>query len=173
MNPRNFVFLFGSLAWVASVPAFAAATKSDLASPEARRSVVELATGLAQVGKPVPVPDGIKTPFNPPGFDRPDAEEQKALSATLTAIQGSGPKMYTPREILEAVAPRIQPSGTVDMKGKQMLSYGKKYYKVGDKFTITYEGTDYEVTLTAIGKIDFKLSYRNEEITRPIKSGKP
>ncbi len=150
----------------------AAAAKSDLATPEARHATVVLAAKLAQATKQPPVSEDLKTPFNPPGFDRPDSEEQKALAATIAAVQGNVAKIRTPREILEATAPRIQPEGTGSLRGSPILYFLKKPYRIGDKFTITDEGNAYDLTLTAIDRSTFTLRYRNEEITRPIKTGK-
>lgn len=148
------------------------ATKSDLATPEARHSTVSVAAKLAQPVKPAPVSETLKTPFNPPGFDRPDSEEQKALAATVAAVQGNIAKIRTPREILDAIAPRIQPQGTMsDRNGRALLNIKGKFIKVGDTFVVTDDGKDYEVTLTAIDRNNFTLRYRNEEITRSIKAG--
>jgi hypothetical protein len=157
--------LFATSGWAAVI-------KSDLATPESRHTALLLATNLAQTPKPAPISADLKTPFNPAGFDRPDSEEQKLLTQTLTAVQGNIAKIRTPREILDAVAPRIQPEGTGSLRGTPILYFSKKPFRIGDKFTVSFEGTDYDLLLTAIGHDNFTLRYRNEETTRPLKTGK-
>ena len=148
------------------------AVKSDLVPPEKRRATVELAARLAHPVELMPVSTELKSPFNPPGFDKPDPEEQRALAAAQASAATTAPKIVTSREILEKIAARIQPSGTTVFAGKPILYFRQKMLKVGDRLTITFEGSDYELEITAIEPTTFTLRLRNEEITRPIKPGK-
>lgn len=163
-------------------------TASDLASPEKRRASVEQALWLTRPPEPVALPAEIAQPFNPPGFEQPDPGEVRAAAQSPrvnpagsqggTAVSGApvppdGPK--GDREILETIAAKILPTGTIiPTNGEPLLTFGRKNVKLGSHFTVTNSanGRDYELELVAVDRTTFTLRYRNEEITRPIKSGK-
>jgi hypothetical protein len=154
--------------------------QSDLATIEQRQSVVELANRLSQPADLPAVPDDLKTPFTPAGFDRPDPVEKRGLTSTAPSA-AAGPsavaKPVTPRDILETIASKVNSTSSVTMGGVTSLFVklpggGQKRLKVGDRLTITFEGSDYELEITSITSTDFTLSLNNEKITRPIKSGK-
>ena len=166
--PALAAFLFG-LAIAAPAPA---KTVSDLVSPDKRRAVVEQAQKLTHPVEPAPLPAELPQPFNPAGFDQPDPEEVKAAPTpgTPAAAAPAGD-----REILENIAAVIRPSGTIKIGDKAArLTFGRKTVQVGGQFTVTNpaNGQDYELELVAIEPPTFTLRYHNEEITRPIKSGK-
>lgn len=151
----------------------AGAVKSDLVPPEMRRRVVDLAARLTQPAEIAPLPDDLKSPFNPADFDKPDPEEQKALAAAQPVANTGPVRPTSPREILDAIAARIQPSGTMILGGQPILLFREKKLKVGDKLTITFEGSDYDLEITAIERTTFTLRLQGEETTRPIiKPGK-
>ena len=75
------------------------------------------------------------------------------------------------RGVLEMLAERIVPSGILKMGGQSILLFGQKKLKVGDGLTITFDGIDYDLDITAIGNTNFTLRYQGEEITRSIKPG--
>lgn len=188
MNTRSqfsavlFVLLGGATALVAA-PAKARRTsdvKSDLAPIEQRQTVVELAGRLSQPADLPVVADDLKTPFTPTGFDRPDPIEKRGLPAAnpgAGAGPSAAPKQVTPRDILESIAAKVNSTSSVTIGGVTSLfvklpSGGQKRLKVGDRLTITFEGNDYELEISAIDSTTFTLSLNNEKITRPIKSGK-
>jgi hypothetical protein len=121
------------------------APQSDLASIESRRATVDLAISLAKQETPEALPDSLPLPFNP---------------------------AYGDHEILTAIAVRVTPTGTFDLGGTRWLQFSKKRLKVGDKLTVTHEGQDYTLVLSAIDATNFTLRLNREEITRPIKPGK-
>ncbi len=136
---------------------------SDLVPSEARQPVLELAAGLSHPAEPPPVSAGLKTPFD---FDRAEPDSN---SSPNNAVQNpNSPPQRTARDILEAVASLIKPNGTFVINGQTFLTFRQRKLKVGDKFTITFEGNDYELVLVAIERISFTLRYQNEETTRPI-----
>jgi hypothetical protein len=111
------------------------------------------------------LPADLVDPFNPPGFGAPAATDSRLGQATHTKASD--------REILEEIASRITPSGMVLFDGQPFLLFREKRLKVGDDLTITFEGTDYVVVISAIDQNSFKLRLNREEITRPIiKPGK-
>ena len=73
------------------------------------------------------------------------------------------------RQLLEAIAPMITPSGTAVFGGRSLLLFGQKKLKVGDTLPIIYKDKPYELTITAIDDGTFTLRLRAEEITRTIK----
>lgn len=149
----------------------AAAQKSDLATPQKRDSVVAAAGKLLQPRELVALPENMIPPFSPPAFEEPDPEELKAQQAAIA----SSPTPVRPagdRGVLEALAGRLAPSGTAILGGEAILLFGQKKLKVGDQLTITFEGFDYTLDITDIGRTTFTLRLNREEITRPIKSGK-
>ncbi|MBI5382154.1 MAG: hypothetical protein HZA31_09675 [Opitutae bacterium] len=148
-----------------------AASPSDINLPQKRVATVELAAKLAHQEEPAPLPPDLKPPFNPPGFDQADPEETKAKAAVAQA-NAEAAKPAGDHEVLEVLATRIVPSGTVILGGEPMLLFRQKKMRVGDHLTITYDGRDYDVVITAIDRTTFTLRLNRAEITRPIKSGK-
>ena len=76
------------------------------------------------------------------------------------------------RTILESLAAKLPTTGTTVLKGETYLFLGRGRVKVGDKFTVAFNGQDYELELTAIDRTTFTLRYHGEEITRSTKPGK-
>jgi hypothetical protein len=140
------------------------APESDLTPKELRRQTVETANVLAKVTTPPPLPDDLPLPFNPQNFNRREAPRTDATVQTRVATGD--------HEILEEIAPRVTPTGTLSLGGEHYLQFSKKRLKVGDNLTVTHAGQDYVLELTAIDATKFTLRLNREEITRPIKPGK-
>lgn len=162
------VLLSSSVAFAAKAPA------SDIANPDKRRATVELATRLAQANEVKPLPAELALPFSPPGFEQTDAEERaNAMAAASRTAQQVAPKTSSDREILERIATKVVPSGTIFLGGEPTLIFGKKPVKIGTHFTVrSSDGQDYDLELVSIGSTTFTLRLNREEITRPIKPGK-
>ncbi len=56
----------------------------------------------------------------------------------------------------------------MNLRGAPRLIIANKPFEIGTRFTVTYNGQDYELELTSIDRTTFTLRYRNEETTRPI-----
>jgi hypothetical protein len=151
-----------------------AAPASDLVSPERRRPTVELAERLAKPPLPAPLGADLVQPFNPAAFGQPDPEELRAIAAAqAAAAAASAPsKPSTDSDFLRAIAARVMPSGTLILGGEPRLIFGKKRLRVGDQLTVSYDGQDYNLELTAIDRTTFTLRLNKDEITRPIKPPK-
>jgi hypothetical protein len=161
---------FRTLLFLAACPAaaFAAAAKSDIQPPVKRQESVTLAERLANRAVPPPLPSDLASPFNPPGFDKP---EPVPGTPNQVAAPTEAPPPPGDREILEALAAQLTPTGTIThFDGKPRLVMGSKRFEVGTTFTVTYNNQDYELELVAIDRTTFTLRYRGEQLTRPIKS---
>lgn len=152
----------------------AAEAPSDLATPEKRRPLVELAQKLTSPVTLAPLSAELVHPFNPAAFGQPDPEELRAIAAANAAAAAANAqaKPSTDREFLQVIANRVMPSGSVMLGGQQYLIFGKKRLRVGDRLTVSYDGSDYTLELTAIERTTFSLRLNKDEITRPIKPAK-
>lgn len=154
---------------VASTTAFAAAA-SDIAGLAARRETVAMALSLIEPAPISPLPDEIVNLFNPVAFGQPDAEELAAIAAARAAEAAASAKAKptSDTDLLELIAQRVVPSGTVTLNGEPLLIFGQKRLRVGDRLTVTYDGRDYTIELTAIQRFTFTLRLNRAEITRRI-----
>jgi hypothetical protein len=158
----------------------ASQAQSALTSPQQRQAAVDLATRLTREPEPTPLPEELKNPFNPPDFTQADPAAPRgpaapggAAPAAPSPVAPAGPA--ADRDILETLAQRIPSQGTMLAPGNRtLLLVGTgptaRRLQVGDVFTVTYNNQDYDLALVAIASTTFTLRYRNEEITRPIKS---
>jgi hypothetical protein len=164
---------------VSAAGAAASKVTSDLAPHQKRQETVDRALKLTRPPVPAPVPENLPQPFNPAGFDQPDPDEQRAGVAGGPARSSSAGPATAPagpvgdRELLEAIAPRIQPTGSFIIGGKPLLTFpGAKRVSIGDVITVQFNEREYDITITSIDRTNFTLRYRGEEITRPIKPTK-
>ncbi len=176
MNTRLFCFL-SAVGVICGAGLVCAAEKSafDIAPPDKRKALMETASYLAKQHAVEPLAAAKINPFDPSGFGQADADERAAvLAAAKAAHQTAATRAPNDRELLETIASKIVTYGTIiTPSGEPVLSLGKKYVKIGTKFTVTYSGVDYPLELTAIDRTTFTLRYNREEIIRPInKAGK-
>lgn len=181
MSPLSRFAIFGyALAALALAPCRADdKVVSDLAPPDRRRAFVDSAERLARAPTPAAIPADVTDPFNPPNFSQPDPSEvsqNRAPSAAPasggSAVPGTPAAPATDRDVLEAVADKIPTTGTIILGGKPLLISGTNRIEVGSRFTVVYNGQEYELELTAIDRTTFTVRYKGEEFTRPIKLGK-
>jgi hypothetical protein len=181
MKTPRLLVLGGVFAALATTPMWSAAANpskitSDLLPHVKRQETVDKAARLTRPPTAAPVPE-LPQPFNPPGFDAPDADDPRA---PVTPGQRPTPGVATApagptsdRDLLEAMAPRIQPTGMVTLGGNPLLIFpGAKRVRVNDVITVTFNDREYDITITAIDRTNFTLRYRGEELTRPIKPTK-
>ncbi|HWZ94543.1 MAG TPA: hypothetical protein VNW30_05050 [Opitutaceae bacterium] len=148
-SPGRFILPVLGLSFLAAT----AAAKSDLVTSAQRHKSLEQAMALARPVASGPLPADLKNPF---------VLSRDGKSTGASRLLGSD------RQILEAVAPHIVPSGVVQVGDSPMLLLREKKLKVGDYLTITFEGTEYMVELASISHSSFTLRLNKEEITQPI-----
>jgi hypothetical protein len=148
----------------------AIAATADIASPVTRQAPLKRAQELAAEPTPVPLPSSLVNPFNPPAFGEPDPEEQAAIAAAKAAEAAAAVKdrPATEADLLARIAEKITPSGTVTIGNEPLLIFGQKRLRVGDTLTVSYDGKDYKVELTAIQRSTFSLRFNRAELTRRI-----
>lgn len=123
-------------------------------------------------------PQDLKDPFNSEAFANAAANAGVAgpaagpatgpgASAGGAVARPAGPR--SARELVEAIAAGLKPTGSLVLRGEPTLLFGQKRVKAGDSLTITFEGAEYTVVITSIKAPNFTLRLNNEEFTRPIK----
>jgi hypothetical protein len=148
-----------------------AAGRADVLPASARQPSIELAQRLSSPAHPSSLPADLKSPFNPPGFDMPDPEEEGAKTTGNSAANESH-KPRNDRELLEAIADGIHPSGTFQVGREQIILISKKKFKVGDRLSISFDDRDYEIEISSIDRTTFSLRLNRAETSRPIQPGK-
>ena len=140
--------------------ALAQTAGSGEVGPRQKRIVsVELAARILKAPSPaeVEVPEGLKNPFDP------------SAGAKIEAKSG---RPESDKDLLALLADQIHPTGVMGRDELVLLLKGQKGVKVNDKLTLSFDGTAYEVEVSAIDNSNFSLRYNQAEITRPIKPGK-
>jgi TonB family protein len=78
------------------------------------------------------------------------------------------------RQLLEALAQRVQATGTLLLTGKPSvaLNGGARVY-VGEKLTLDHQGAAHDLTVVAIDHSTITLRLRGEELRYPLRPGGP
>jgi hypothetical protein len=167
MNASRPFHLSALVFLLASPLAEAWAQRADIL-PAPRRAV-SLETGrallAAREAADLELPTQLASPFLPPEAETTD------VPVVFVPVTGGAPvvaRTYTDAEVLEAVAPRITPTGAVVVGGESILLFGQKRLKVGDTYSISFEGRDYDVVITAIERTSFTLRLNQQQVTRPL-----
>lgn len=147
-----------------SAHAAAQTGKVDVAPPQARMAAINQVKTLLTTKVVEDSPDTLAAgnPFQrPKPVEKTDGDGPSAKAVEVAA----GDRMA----LLQKIAAGIVPTGTMKLGDSPILLFGQKKFKVGDTLPIIFEGTAYELQITAIERISFTLRLNNEEITRPIK----
>lgn len=136
------------------------AAAQEISAPEAREALLERTERLV----PVP-PDAIVERFadvvDP--FYLPEAEETEGPATGEVTPRGP-----SEREILEALADRIQPSGIMVTGGEQVLLFGERRVRAGDVLQLSYQGETRRVVVDAVSQRSFTLRFGQEKISKPV-----
>jgi len=103
----------------------------------------------------------------PDPFYRPDVPVQEVAPARKPETMLSSRR--SDREVLEKVAPMIQPTGTMLIGGEHFLLLGGKRFRSGDQISVTFEGAVYRITITSIERNSYTLRLNNHEMQRYFK----
>jgi hypothetical protein len=155
------IILVGGL----GVVAVHAAETSDILSPTKRQEILDGAKKLLALRE---APTVVADPFHSEAFADVIAAAGRVPGAvTPTGNTPAGPR--TDHDLLQAISTSLKPSGYFVLGGQPTLVFGQKKVKAGSFLTITFEGTEYAVEITAIDRTNFTLRLNREEFTRPIK----
>ncbi|HYC69933.1 MAG TPA: hypothetical protein VEB66_01925 [Opitutaceae bacterium] len=143
------------------------AVAAQVVPPNRRAAAVEAAQNLI-AARDTALPANLVDPFHPVGFGASEAPaDPQGNEPAPDPANRSGPR--TDRELLAAIAAAIRAPNVITLGGQQILVFGQRRVKAGDTLTISFEGTDYTLTVTAIDRTSFTLRLNREEYTRPIK----
>jgi len=100
--------------------------------------------------------------------------EALGLASGRGPVTDAGPARPTQgprsnRDLLQAIAGSLKPSGFFVLSGEPTLVFGQKRVKAGGTLSIRFEDTDYTLEIVSIERPNFTLRLNREEFTRPIK----
>jgi hypothetical protein len=143
------------------------AQTDSVVAPAKRQESIDLAAKLLAAREITVV---AKNPFSPEAFSEVvGAMGRSATSDTSgeAAVQATGPR--NDRDLLRAIGAGLKPSGFFVLGGQPTLVFGQKRVKAGGTLTITFEGAEHTLEITAISPPHFTLRLNREEFTRTIK----
>jgi len=145
------------------------ASANAVLSPAKRQEALEQGKSLVATKEIVPV---TADPFNPPAFAELAASLGRGAGPVAAPETPGTPVPVGPRgdrELLQAIAQGLKPSGYIVLGGQASLSFGQKRVKAGGTLTITFEGSQYTLEVVSIDRANFTLRLNREEFTRTIK----
>lgn len=145
----------------------AVAAVEPIVSPAKRVSTLEQARALLAPQTP---PARQANPFFTEAFAavmRGDNGEAETVAPEAPRPEPVGPRSN--RDLLQAIALSLKPSGSFVFGGVTQLSFGQKRVKPGGLLTVTFEGKEYTLEVVSIDRTHFTLRLNREEFTRPIK----
>lgn len=170
---KNFRRILG-VASVLLASATVVSAAETVLSPAKRQEALDRGKALVSPREVVPV---AADPFYPAAFaetvagmGRPSGNVQQPVpdgNPTPTPVAPVGPR--TDRDLLQAIAKTLTPSGSFVIGGSPLLTFGQKRVKAGGTLTITFEGNQYTLEVVSISPPNFTLRLNREEFTRTIK----
>jgi hypothetical protein len=150
------------------------ASGDTVLSPAKRQEALERGKALIAPREIAPI---AVNPFYPTAFTEAVAGMGRVSGPATTPRQDGGTEAVktaptgprTDRELLQAIAAGLKPSGFFTLGGQPTLVFGQKRVKAGGNVTINFEGADYTVEITTITPPNFTLRLNREEFTRTIK----
>ena len=149
------------------------AAEATVLNPGTRQAALERGTALVAPRELVPV---TADPFHPQAFAEAVAGAGRVSTGT-NPPPGTGGETGNPtptgprteRDLLQAIAQGLKPSGYIVLGGTPSISFGQKRVKAGGVLTITFEGNQYTLEVVSIDRTNFTLRLNREEFTRTIK----
>ncbi len=148
----------------------ARAADENVMSPAKRAEAIDQAKALLATKDKA---RDVKDPFHSIAYDETLAANSGRGSASVGAAESavarpvSGPR--TSRDLLQAIAANLQPSGYFVLGGEPTLVFGQKRVKAGGTISIRFEDADYTLEIVSIERPNFTLRLNHDEFTRPIK----
>jgi hypothetical protein len=143
------------------------ASADTVLSPIKRQEALARGKELVAVRDVVPV---TTNPFFPAAFAEAVSSVGRVSGPVAPAAGEAAPAgPRTERDLLQAIASSLKPSGYIVLGGEPSLSFGQKRVKAGGILTITFEGKQYTLEVTSIDRTNFTLRLNREEFTRTIK----
>jgi hypothetical protein len=160
---------FGGIA-LSLLGASVSAQRADVLPPQRRVATVEQATVILDRGGDKALPDDLNNPFFPDSFKpKPNAPPPVPTApGEPVVVPPTGPS--NDYDLLETIAPELNPSGTMILGGQPLLLFGQKKIRVGDQLPIIYQGKRYTLTISDIESSFFTIRLGEAEYTRPIKN---
>lgn len=137
--------------------------QSAISTRQSRQGVLERLRVLTQPATPSNVDYAtLKDPYHPPAADLRDVRETPVATTTTVAQRSDA-------ELLTVLSGLLKPTGSMTLGGEPLLLFGEKRQKKGDKLTLAHEGVEYVIEIVNIENNQFRIRYKNEELTRPVK----
>jgi len=157
---RSKIFCLGAVLCGLAGNVVSAADTDIVVSPARRQEALEQAKKLLAIRTIAPV---TVDPFHSEKFSEMVASLNHVpnTSAPTTAAVVTAPRSQ--RDILQAIAASLKPTGNFVLGGQQTLVFGQKRVKAGGFLT------EYTLEIAAIERTSFTLRLNREEFTRPIK----
>ena len=143
------------------------AQRSDILPPSRRQPSVEQAAALAGEQPPEALPAELNNPFFPNSL-KPEPEPVAPVPASSTETAPAPVVAMSSYDLLETIAPQINPSGTLILRGHRLLLFGQKKIQIGDVLPIVYQEKRYELIISNIEASYFTIQLNGAEVTRPI-----
>lgn len=150
------------------------AAEATVLNPAKRQAALERSKTLVAAREVTPI---AVDPFHPQAFAEAVAGAGR-VSAGTNPPPGTGGDTggtqtptgpRTDRDLLQAIARSLKPSGYIVLGGQPSISFGQKRVKPGGILTITFEGNQYTLEVVSIDRANFTLRLNREEFTRTIK----
>jgi hypothetical protein len=167
MTSSIFSRLFLGACVMAGATGMLSAQRSDILPPQRRAPIVEQVQTLVNP----PPPAELHAELNNPFFPNSLKPEDDFLTAPIPQ-DTEGPAQVAPAsvyELLETIAPQINPTGAITLGGQPLLLFGQKKIRIGDQLPIIFEGERYTLVISRIETSSFTLRLGAAEVTRPIK----
>lgn len=156
------------LAGLGGIVSEVVAQRADILPPLRREVVVEQANRLIDPEPQAELTEDINSPFYPNSL-KPQQEESAAdvITGPVLPSHVAPASVY---ELLDKIAPQINPTGAITLGGNPLLLFGQKRIQIGDQLPIFYDGKRYTLVITRIESSNFTLRLGAAEVTRPIKT---
>lgn len=143
------------------------AQRSDILPPQRRAPIVEEAMKFIEPGPQTDLTAELNSPFFPNYLKPKDDLLTAPITDTEAPVQAAPASVY---DLLETIAPQINPTGSVTLGGQPLLLFSQKRVRVGDELPIIYDGERYTLIISRIESSTFTLRLGAAEVTRPIQS---